>query len=84
MSGGALRSILEISRAEPVEAALYATAPAVAAVQLLNSLVNGLSYLVSIPFAVVLLAFTALVVGHRISQRRLADLEVDGPDPALE
>lgn len=84
MYGSALRLIFEIFREEPVEAALYAVGPVVAAVQLLNSLVNGLSFLVSVPFAVVLLAFTVLVLGHRISQHRLAELEVDGLARPLE
>lgn len=84
MYASALPLIFEIFREEPVEAALYAVGPVVAAVQLLNSLLNGLSFLVSIPFAVVVLAFTALVVGHRISQLRLAELEVDGLACSLE
>lgn len=79
MAGAAPRSTLEILLANPAEAALYTVGPVVALVQLLNTAVNGLSPLVSVPFAVVLLAFTALAVGHRVSQARLARLDAGGP-----
>lgn len=58
---------------------MYTVGPAVALVQLLNTAVNGLSPLVSVPFAIVLLAFTALAVGHRVSRARLARLDAGGP-----
>lgn len=79
MAGAAPRSTLDLLREDPVATAPYAVAPAVALVQLLNTAVNGLSPLVSVPFAVVLLAFTALAVGHRVTQARLARLDPRGP-----
>lgn len=78
MAGAAPRSTLEILRDDPVETALYTVGPVVALVQLLNSAVNGLSLFVSVPFAVVLFAFTAIALAHRISQARLARLDVEG------
>lgn len=69
-------TVLEMLRADPVRSGLFVATPVVvAAVQLLNSLLNGLSYLVSVPFAAVMLAFSGLLVTYQFAQFRLARLE---------
>lgn len=79
MTGNAFQTFLEMFRDAPVETSLYTLGPlTVAAVQLSNSVVNGLSFLVSVPFAVVLVGFAAVAASHRLSQFRLAKLE---PEP---
>lgn len=69
-------SVLEMLRADPVRSGLFVATPvAVAAVQLLNSVVNGLSYLVSVPLAAVMVAFSGLLLSYQLAQFRVARLE---------
>lgn len=69
-------TVLEMLRADPVRSGLFVATPVVvAAVQLLNSLLNGLSFLVSVPFAAVMLAFSGLLVTYQFAQYRLDRLE---------
>lgn len=69
-------TVREMIRADPVRGGLFVAVPIlVAAVQLLNSVVNDLSFLVSIPVAAVMVAFSALLVTYRLSQFRLRRLE---------
>ena len=68
----------EMIRAEPVQSGLFILGPIVVALaQLLNSYVNGLSLAVSIPFALVLLAFSILLVRYQLARFRLGRLEGD-------
>lgn len=69
-------SVLEMLRADPVRNGLFVATPvAVAAVQLLNSVVNGLSFLVSVPLAAVMVAFSGLLLTYQFAQFRVARLE---------
>lgn len=62
-------------RSDPVQTGLFTIAPiAVVAIQLLNTALNGLSVTVSVPFAIVLLAFSVLLVRYQIVQFRLTQL----------
>ena len=71
-------TVLEMLRADPVRSGLFVATPVVvAAVQLLNSLFNGLSVLVSVPFAAVMLAFSALLVSYQFAQYRVDRLETE-------
>lgn len=66
----------ELVRTRPVRAGLIVGLPAfVAAVQLVNSYVNDLSLLVSVPFAVVMVAFSGLLLRYQLAQFQLARLE---------
>lgn len=68
-----------MARATPVRSGLFTVCPvALAAVQLLNSYVNGLSPAVSVPFALVMVSFSVLLVGHSLAEFRLRELERNG------
>lgn len=69
-------TVIDMCRADPVRGGLFVAIPIlVAAVQLLNSAVNDLSFLVSIPVALVMVAFSAMLATYRLSQFRLDRLE---------
>jgi divalent metal cation (Fe/Co/Zn/Cd) transporter len=69
-------TVLEMIRADPVRGGLFVSIPIlVAAVQLLNSVVNDLSFLVSVPVAAVMVAFSVLLVSYRLSRFRLDRME---------
>lgn len=68
----------EMLRADPVRSGLFVATPvAVAAVQLLNSVVNGLSFLVSVPLAVVMVAFSGFLLTYQFAQYRVERLEAE-------
>jgi len=69
-------TVVAMVRAMPVRAALFAGCPlVVAAVQLLNSYLNGLSWLVSVPFAAVMVAFAVVLVQHQFARYRRRQLQ---------
>ena len=69
-------TVIDMLRADPVRGGLFAATPAVvAAAQLLNSVFNGLSYFVSVPFAAVMLAFSGVLLTHQLAQFRVSRLE---------
>ena len=71
-------TVLEMLRDDPIRSGLFVATPlVVAAIQLLNSVVNGLSYLVSVPFAALMVAFSAVLLSYQLAQFRLAELEAE-------
>lgn len=69
-------TVLEMLRDDPIRGGLFVATPlVVAAIQLLNSVLNGLSYLVSVPFAALMVAFAALLLSYQLAQFRVAELE---------
>lgn len=75
MGGTDSTTISELYRADPVGTGLLVFGPVVVAVvQLANGLVNGLSLAVAVPFAVVLLAFAALLAQHQAAMHRTREL----------
>lgn len=69
-------TVLDLLRAYPVRGGLFVAVPVVvAAVQLLNSYVNDLPFLVSVPFAAVMMAFSALLLTYQLAQFRVSRLE---------
>ncbi|SFC45634.1 hypothetical protein SAMN05444422_108227 [Halobiforma haloterrestris] len=68
--------LIELFRAAPAKSALLTLGPAALAVgQLLNSYVNGVSPVVSLGFAAVMLTFAAVATGHHAAEHRLRELE---------
>ncbi|MEY7852005.1 hypothetical protein AB7C87_22700 [Natrarchaeobius sp. A-rgal3] len=84
-------SFAELFRAAPVKSSLLGFGPlGLAAGQLINSYVNGVSPLVAVGFAAVMIAFAVVATGHHAAEVRLQRLETtieadsDGeprPDP---
>ncbi|RZH66765.1 hypothetical protein [Natrinema altunense] len=74
-------SLVELFRATPVKSALLTLAPVTLALgQLCNSYVNGVSPAVSIAFAVVMLGFAVVAMGHHAAEHRVRRLETEyGP-----
>lgn len=71
-------TVFEMLRANPIRGGLFAVLPVVvAAVQLLNSYVNDLPFLVSIPFAVVMVAFAGLLLSYHLAKFRVTRLETE-------
>lgn len=69
-------TVLELFRSRPLENALLLLCPiAVGAVQLLNSVYHELSFAVSVPFAVVMAAFTVLLAQLHLAQLRRQRLD---------
>lgn len=69
-------ALRELFRTDPVGTGLFVLGPvALAAAQLSNSLLNDLSLAVSVPFAVVLLAFSGLLVQYQLARHRLRELD---------
>lgn len=63
-------------RADPVGMGLVVFGPLLlAAVQLTNSLVNDLSLAVSVPFAVLLVAFSGVLTRYQLARYRRMELE---------
>jgi hypothetical protein len=78
MTVSRLRSLLALFRAVPVETTLLAGGPsALAAVQLANGYVNDVRPVVSIAFALVMIAFATVATDHRVAERRRRRLERD-------
>ncbi|ELY76261.1 hypothetical protein [Natrinema pallidum] len=74
-------SFVELFRATPAKSALLTLAPVTLALgQLCNSYVNGVSPAVSIMFAVVMLGFAVVAMGHHAAEYRVRRLETEyGP-----
>jgi len=66
----------EMFQSAPASCLLFTVVPlAVAAMQLANSYVNGLSMIVSVPFAVVMVLFAVLLIQHQFAQFRRQQFE---------
>ena len=71
-------SLVELFRATPVKSSLLAFGPlALALGQLGNSYVNGVSPVVAIGFAVVMVGFAVVATRHHAAEHRLQRLEGD-------
>ncbi|AGB38498.1 hypothetical protein [Natronococcus occultus] len=71
-------SFHDLFRTEPVRSTLLAVGPIALAVgQLVNGYVNGLSPIVTLAFALVMIAFAAVATGHHAAQYRRRRLEAD-------
>lgn len=71
-------SFIELFRATPAKSLLLAFGPLVLAVgQLANSYVNGISPVVSIGFAVTMIAFAVVATDHHAAEHRRRRLEAD-------
>lgn len=69
-------TLSDMFRTVPVRSAMFTALPVtLGGAQLANSLVNGLPFTVSVPFALGMLAFAALVTRYRFARfrRRYAD-----------
>ncbi|OIB55905.1 hypothetical protein [Natrialba sp. SSL1] len=76
MAGTHKSSLLELFRATPVTSSLLSVAPLALAVgQLGNSYVHGVSPIVSIAFAVGMVGFSVVAMGHHAAEYRLRQLE---------
>ncbi|ELY93917.1 hypothetical protein C483_04539 [Natrialba hulunbeirensis JCM 10989] len=76
MAGTHKSSLLELFRATPVTSSLLSVAPLALAVgQLGNSYVHGVSPIVSIAFAIGMLGFSVVAMGHHAAEYRLRQLE---------
>ncbi|WP_226007527.1 hypothetical protein [Natrinema salinisoli] len=84
MSGRHSLSLVELFRATPIKSALLTLAPlALALGQVFNSYVNGVSPAVSVTFAVVMIGFSVVAMGHHAAEHRVARLETEyGPERA--
>lgn len=73
-------SFPELFRATPVKSTLLAVVPlGLALGQLANSYVNGVSPVIAVGFAVVMIAFAVVATGHHAAEYRLRRLEA-APD----
>lgn len=71
-------SFIELFRAAPAKSSLLAFGPlALAAGQLANSYVNGIPLLVSLVFALVMIAFAVVATDHHAAEHRRRRLEAD-------
>lgn len=71
-----LHTMLDMFRAAPVTHGLVIVVPVVLAIaQLANSLVTDLSFAVSVPFALLVIGFTAVVMQFNVAQFRRTRLE---------
>jgi len=78
MSYRRLLSFVELFRATPATSSLLTLAPLTLALgQLGNSYVNGVSPAVSVAFAVVMVAFAVIAMGHHAAEHRIRRLEDD-------
>lgn len=69
-------TVPDMFRSIPIQAALIFFVPVLLAVaQLANSYFNDLSFFVSVPFAIVMIVFTALLTQHQLAQFRRGHLE---------
>ncbi|ADD04645.1 uncharacterized protein Nmag_1061 [Natrialba magadii ATCC 43099] len=76
MAGTHTTSLLELFRATPVTSSLLSLAPLALAVgQLGNSYINGVSPIVSIVFAIGMIGFSVVAMGHHAAEYRLRQLE---------
>lgn len=73
-----VRSFVALVLATPVQSSLLSFGPLALAVgQLVNSYVNGVSPLITLPFAAVMVAFAVVATGHHAAAYRLRRLECD-------
>ena len=78
MSGRYSLTFVELFRATPATSSLLTLAPlALALGQLGNSYVNGVSPVVSVAFAAVMVAFAVVAMGHHAAEHRIRRLEGD-------
>lgn len=71
-------TVLDMLRDDPVRGGLFVATPVlVAAIQLLNSVFNGLSFLVSVPFAALMVVFSGMLLSYQLAQFRVAELEAE-------
>ncbi|WP_247002084.1 hypothetical protein [Halosolutus gelatinilyticus] len=71
-----ISSVVDLFRADPATSSLLGICPLVLAIgQLCNSYVNGVSPVVSIAFAVAMIAFAVVATGHHAAERRLRRLD---------
>lgn len=64
-------TLLDMFRAAPLRSALFTMVPLVLALmQIANSLFNDLSFVVSIPFALVILGFACLLTQYSLARFR--------------
>lgn len=81
MVGKNIVPVVALARDAPVRCCLFVVCPLVlAAAQLLNSYVNGLTPLASVPFAVAMTAYAVLIARHTHSALRLNRLEGEVPE----
>lgn len=71
-----ISSFVDLFRADPATSSLLGICPLVLAIgQLCNSYVNGVSPIVSIGFAVTMVAFAIVATGHHAAEHRLRRLD---------
>lgn len=69
-------TIVDMFRSMPIETSLFTVIPLFLVVaQLANSIINGLSLAISIPFAVGMLAFTIVLLQYRCAHFRREQAE---------
>lgn len=69
-------TVLDMFREAPVRSAMLTTVPlCIALAQLANSAVNDLSFVVSVPFAVVLVGYTSLLTQYGFVRFRRRKME---------
>ncbi len=72
----------DMVRDAPVECCLLTVVPiGVAFVQLMNSLMNGLSIMISVPVAFILIVFSLHLVTYQYAQYRVTRLENEAAMP---
>lgn len=70
----------ELFRTSPVESSLISIVPLVLALgQLGNSYVNGVSPVIAVGFALMMVAFAVVATGHHAASHRLRQLESTSP-----
>ncbi|MFC4543373.1 hypothetical protein ACFO5R_15695 [Halosolutus amylolyticus] len=81
MDLGPIPTLVELFRADPTTSSLLLFGPlSLAAGQLLNSYVNGVSPIVAIAFAVAMVAFAVVATGHHAAEHHRRTLESEfGP-----
>lgn len=84
MSGRHSLSLVELFRATPAKSGLLTLAPLTLALgQLGNSFVNGVSPAVSVIFAVIMIVFSIVAMGHHAAEHHVHRLEGEhGPEQA--
>lgn len=81
MDIGRLPALIELFRTDPVTSSLLLFGPLIlAAGQLLNSYVNGVSPIISLSFAATMVAFAVVAMGQHAAAHHLRSLESEfGP-----
>lgn len=69
-------TLLDMFRTVPVESTLFALVPVVLALaQIANSVINGLAFTISVPFALGMVGFAAVLTSYRFAQFRRQQIE---------